>query len=529
MSGPSPCDLAAPSDALPVDWERAARVLRPLLAAAVELKDVETVGDALSGEVVDLARRMGISTDLASIRVENLAAGSRGPASVAVGRLEDALLAMSTAQRIVVEHRLLREPRTTLAEVGSLVGVTRERIRQLQVKVDDRLAQALGPEMRLVASVLHEELGPIVEERAFDRHIDARLGTGTGLPERFFRRAVVAEIGYTRQHDAYIDGQARSVIAELRSRAPELADDVGLIEEPRLLATLPDEDWQRHWPLLRRYTGLHGLHGSLAIRNSAKARAKAALMSIGRAATREEIAGVCGLSAKQTAGALSNIPSVVRASKDRWALSEWVDDEYEGIVAEIIQRIDEDGGSTTTERLVHELPEKFRVSASSVRTYMQTPRFVIRDGRISLANAMSVELRSLDDTAHGRDNDGAPYWTFTVEPRFFDGYSVTGVPPEFAKALGCEPEGGIYVRVVNLPMCRDLSVRWRLASTTGASLGYVADALRKLGLQSGQSARVTLKGPHLVELSEHSDPKRSPAEHQADGILERMRSRRRVL
>ena len=118
------------------------------------------------------------------------------------------------------------------------------------------------------------------------------------------------------------------------------------------------------------------------MRNSAKAQAKSALLSIGRAATREEIAAVCRLtSATQVSGAFSNIPSVIRASKDAWALAEWVDDEYEGIVAEIIQRIEEDGGSTTTKRLLTELPEKFDVSATSVRAYMQTPRFLTRDGR----------------------------------------------------------------------------------------------------------------------------------------------------
>ena len=526
---PSPRDVTAPADVLPHDWESAARMLRPLLAAAVELKGVETVGDALSGEVVDLARRMGISADLESIRVKNLIAGLRGPISVAVGRFEEALLAMSSTQRVVIEYRLLREPQATLAEVASLVGVTRERIRQIQIKLDARLAQALGPEMLFLGSVLHEEFGPIVEEQTFDRHINAKLGTDIGLPERLFRKAIVAEMGYTCQHGTYIDEHARSMIAELRSQVPELADDVGLIEERLLLATLPDENWQRHWPLLRRHTGLHELHGSLAIRDSAKARAKAALVSIGRAATREEIASMCGLNVRQTAGAFSNIPSVVKSTKDRWALNEWVDDEYEGIVAEIIQRIDEDGGSTTTERLLTELPKKFDVSANSVRAYMQTPRFVIRDDQISLANALSVELRLLDDAAHGRDADGALYWTFIVEPRFFDGYSVTGVPPEFAKALGCEPEGGISVRVDNLPMCRDLSVHWHLASTTGASLGYVTEALQELGLQPGQSARVTLKGRHLVELSEHRDPKRSSGEQQIDAILKRMKNRRRVL
>ena len=511
------------------EWDHAVNVLRPLLAAGAELKDVKTVGDALSHELVELAGKIGMAAELNSIRVETLVSGIRGPASICVGRLEEMLPTMSATQQLVFQHRLLRKPSMTLAEVGSLADVTRERIRQIQQKVERRVAEALGPEMRLVASVLSEELAPILDEQAFNRHLDAKLGRGTSQSEHFFRNAVTAEMGYSFQNDMCINEQARSVIVDVRGRARTLGDDAGLVEEAQLVECLPSEEWNEYWPLLRQHTGLHVLHGFLSIRDSAKARAKAALMSIGRAATRQEIADRCGLSITQTAGAFSNIPSVVRASKDKWGLKEWVDDEYDGIVGEIIQRINEDGGSTTTERLLRELPYKFDVSLKSVYSYMHTPKFVIQDGWIRLARPSTLEFRDLDDVVHGRDVDGAPYWTFAVEPRFFDGYSVLGVPPEFAKALGCEPDGGTHVHIENLPLCRDLSLRWRLASTTGASLGYVADALLKLDIQVGQIVRVTLKGPNRVLLTEHRDPDTPPVQKQADAILERMLNRRRVL
>ena len=226
---------------------------------------------------------------------------------------------------------------------------------------------------------------------------------------------------------------------------------------------------------------------------------------------------------------LSNVPSVVRADKDRWGLKEWIDDEYDGIVGEIIQRIKEDGGATATERLMRELPSKFNVSASSVRAYMYSPRFVIRDGLISVASVSSLRLRHLDDVIDGREPAGAPYWTFAVEDRFFGGYSVTGVPPEFAKALGCEPEGITSVRIANLPDCRALSLSWRLASTTGVTMGYVATPLERLDLRSGQRARVTIRGHLLVELTRESDQAPPRSGSDADAILVQMKRRRRAL
>ena len=50
----------------------------------------------------------------------------------------------------------------------------------------------------------------------------------------------------------------------------------------------------------------------------------------------------------------------MRADKNRWGLAEWIDDEYEGIAAEIVQRIEEDGGATRLERLIDELPKDVR-------------------------------------------------------------------------------------------------------------------------------------------------------------------------
>ena len=282
---------------------------------------------------------------------------------------------------------------------------------------------------------------------------------------------------------------------------------------------MPFEDWQQFWPWLCARHGFHKLFGILSIRDSTKARTKAALLSIGRPATRAEIGRLCGVEETRVGAHLSNVPSVVRADKDRWGLKDWIDDEYDGIVGEIIQRINEDGGATTTERLMRELPSKFNVSASSVRAYMYSRKFEIRDGLISVANVSSLQLRQLDDVIGGRDAAGAPYWTFAVEDRFFEGYSVTGVPPEFAKALGCEPEGLASVRMANFPDCRHLSLSWRLASTTGVTMGYVATPLERLGLRPGQRARVTIRGPLLVELTQEPDQVQQPSGTDVDAIL----------
>ena len=428
-----------------------------------------------------------------------------GHACRAVERLEEMLPLLSPIERTVIDGRLLHEPPMSLAEVGAQFGRTRERIRQIQVQLERRVASAIGTEVQRAASVIRRGLARVMEKHAFEKQIDARLGDGAGRPERLFRKLVINEMGYSCRNGQYLNEQAQAVIAKIRHRMPGLADDVGLVDKSRLLADLPGRGWHRYWPLLRRHTKLHELYGSLSLRGGRSARAKAALVSIGRASTREEVAAVCQMGAVLTAKTLARIPSVVRVRKHLWALKEWAEEEYTSIGAAIIRRIKAGGGSTTTERLLRELPEQCGVKAESVRAYIHTPQFVVEGGRIRLATLSDIDnrLRRLDDAVDGHDKDGAPYIVFAAQPGILAGGGVRGVAPEFVRALGCEPNGRFSAEIENLPMCRPLSLRWKLTSITGGHLGHVADALKARGIRSGQPVRVTLKGRGVVEVSEH--------------------------
>jgi len=472
-----------------------------LSAAFAELHGAETLADLLAPECMALASKLGIREEIESVRVADMTDGAPGPASVVLTRMSLMLDALSLRDRKIIKHRIVHSPPKTLAEIGADAGVTRERIRQLQTNLERKIRVASGREMQVIASVMKERFGHLVYQTEVDMYMESLESTRSTLVSKLFRHELIAQIGYTPESGVYWDDTARAVAKEIRASAERLADDVGLVDAEQLVAELPSEVWRPFWPWIRKRCRLHDLHGSLAIRDSGKARAKAALMSLGRPATREEIAEMCGFTKNRAGSHLSAIPSVVKADKDRWAVDAWIDDKYDGIVGEIIQRIDEDGGATTTKRLLRELPGRFNVSPSSVRAYMHTPKFAIRDGRVSLARASSLRLRHLDDVIDGRDSDGAPYWTFSVAERFFDGRNVTNVPPEFATALGCRPDGRKAIRIANLPDCRDLSMGWPLASPTGAWIGHLAEALQRLKLHPGQRAKVTIKGLALVSLT----------------------------
>ena len=513
--------------ALSTPWETVGRALAPVLAASAELKGTTKLSDVLSPEIIRLASRMDIqigATDLST-----LMDGAVGPISASAQRVGRALQRMSARQRLVVERRLVRSPHKTLAEVGEEVGVTRERVRQIQRNVEHRIQNAFGSDLQLAASLLKEEQGPVVPKRHLDRRINEVLAGLPALVGGLIRNSLIGMMDYELIYGYYMDNQAADVVWSLRQLADECADDVGIVDKETLIAGLPSDDWRPFWPAFQHCCRFYELNGFLCLRNTTRARIKTAILSVGRPATKQEIARICGLEESQIGASLSNIESVVRADKQRWGLRGWIDDEYEGIVAEIIQRIDEDGGVTTAERLLSELPEKFGVSQHSVLTYMQTPKFVVRDGLISLAHVSTLHLRDLEDVISGRDDEGDPYWTFVVEARFFDGYSVTGVPPEFVKALGCQPDERASVQVVNLSDRWGLSLSWSLASTSGASVGYLAKPLEQLGAKPGQKVRITIKGDSIVGLTVDKEAIDQTAVSEADAIVQRMIKRRRGL
>ena len=510
-------------------WARAGEVLAPVLAAGIEIYGAKSLTEALHPSLVELASKLGVASEVEGVALRELVGDTHGPAVTVMARLASVLEKMSMAQLATLQHRILGEPPKTLEEVGRQVGVSRERIRQLQDKVERTIGAALGNELALIASVLKQRFGHIARESDVEERIDAVLPAEPGLPRKVFRHALISKMGFTHADGVCFDSRVAKFLAKFVSLARNLADDVGLVEEDKLVAELPSEDWEQFWPWFRHRNGFHDLFGRLGLRATDKARAKAALLSIGRPATRAEIGSLCGIEEARVGAHLSNVPSVVRADKERWGLSEWIDDEYDGIVGEIVQRIEEDGGATTTERILSELPSKFDVSPSSVRTFMQIPKFEIRDGWISLANPSSLRLRPLDDVIDGRSPDREPYWSFEVEARYFEGFSLAAVPPELAKELGCDPDGKLPVRIANLLGCRDLSLSWPLSSNVGASFGHLAHPLERLGLSPGERARITLKGRGLVELTADHRHVDAPSSGGADAKLAGIMNRRRAL
>ena len=542
---PPPTDLPASS----MDsWGDATELFKKLLAVSGEFHGARTLADALMSDLGKLISALEMADSFDRVLLADLVPGPTMAESVLQG-LRELWKTLSSVERLTFEHRVAAPKPLPLEQVGRKANLTRERIRQIQKSIESSMRPPdgtfadVGWWLSAIATVVQHHAGPVIAESDLQERIAATFpnkedpGADRAMAP-MARRLLRKRLGYRSSDGICLDEAASKVVEGLKAAGRSIADDVGLIDEHQLQGWLPDEDWRVHWDVLLGQCGFRRLSDRLALRDTKKARVKVALLVIGRPATREELGALCGTDPARVGSLLSGIASVVRADKKRWGLAEWVEDEYEGIPAEIVQRIEEDGGATRLDRLVEELPRLFGVTESSVRSYVATSKFLLRDGYVSVADESTISLRPLADAVHGYTLDGRPYWRFKVEARYFDGYSLAGVPPEIVSALGCGPDDRISVPVSDPAGCGPVSVGWRLASTTGTDVGYLSEPLRRLGAGPGEHVLLVIGGRGSISFGFDVLARENWADRGAGNvgsgdrgrdILERIKNRRRGL
>ena len=316
-------------------------------------------------------------------------------------------------------------------------------------------------------------------------------------------------VNYGYQVEEYID--AGGLCVRVMALAVTIADEYGLTDESELRRCLPDPSWLAHWDRIVELCGFHRICGQLATKRTRKTEVAAALMAIGQPATIAEIearlAPELDGDSFRISSVISQMDGVIRATKTEWGFEDWIDDEYEGIPAEIVQRINEDGGSTRLNRLLDEIPRQFGVAEASVWTYLNTPAFRVEHGWVSEVHQHEFQLAQLDDVIDGYDEAGEPCWIFEIAQRHLEGYSLHGVPPEIAATLGCNFGGRSTASVRQPQGCQDISVIWRKTSIHGPEIGRLSEALHALDARDGTPLRLVIHSNSAVSIrtSDHAN------------------------
>lgn len=518
----------APSDAFLND-------LLPALALARDTLGVRSVADALgSPRLTEALECTGALESFRELSLEELPK-QIGPLAGLIDavRLAEAEGDGSLAD-IFLRHKIHRTE--TLEALGKERGVTRERVRQLEKRFSEMLTRQGRNHAEAIAAMLKAELPPITSSDAVHERIEEVVQSASSSRSDTLDSSTLDLAKYLLEEQLSLHTKGTLALSDegllaeerLQQLIESHADDVGLVDLGEIV-TYADLGFELEMQDLASLLGLVRIGRYFAIRDSNRARVKVALLEIGRSATKEEIAERADVQGR-VGSTLSAIHSIVRASRTEWGLREWIDDVYEGIPAEIQQRIDEHGGAVSREFLLQDIPQRFDVTEASVKAYISSPQFEVNDGFVSLASLSSISYRPLEDVAL-RSEDGELTWEFKMEARYLDGYSIVNFPRELARELDCPPNGRSEIPVSSPEGCEPVSVVWRLANVSGAAeVGHVRSALQALGAKADAKVQLIIASDRksVRFVIGESLPSPSPLS-SGDALLERLQNRRRIL
>jgi hypothetical protein len=373
----------------------------------------------------------------------------------------------------------------TLNEVAERWGVTRQRVRQIEMRAKEALilkfkndflnlgSRTLQPMTKRL--VWADKLSAAAKAVALDCQYAECLA---GLVIELF--GPWETIGNWKCHKSLrdrVDGFKQKLIA--------LADEYGFIEPDQLSSACESlfVDDSSRIEFLKSELGFGYFFDQWITKNTMRCQVLAALKSIGRPATKQEISDLLDYPKNRVGSIFGNIPEVVRADRFRWGFKEWIDDVYDGIVGEIEQRIEEYNGSVPLLHLLKEIPAMFNVAESSVKAYIFSDAFAVENGMVRFASVEDFKPNSPEQLPDAVRLNGKWGQKVRIYDRHLNGYSL-GVHFDIAFANGLRPGDDLVVPIENYE--EEVSLIWRLHSISRlVDVGRVRTFLLSQGFEDG--------------------------------------------
>lgn len=385
----------------------------------------------------------------------------------------------------------------TLEVVGSEIGVTRERVRQLQKRVEGRIDWLLHNDLSRPlwwrATDLRMDLGEAapLDHGATQRALGRSLRDASPESAFLLRPLILRLAGPYRERDGWL---VLEQTAELEfSTVQGMADEFGLV---------PMAD-VREWLITR---GMRPEFHDLWLKGSGKFRkvedhlvlwsGNVVDKCVALLALRNEPADVKTL--VTLVGEGHNVRGVknrffeeerlVRVNRTHWALRKWEMEEYTSITEEIAQRIVEAGGQIEVRSVVSEIVRQFGVNENSVYTFTAAPMFLVEGELIRLRKddepvEMFGTLRSCAGAFHSSQHVISLLLSVDANLLRGSGCSLNG---PVAAALGVVPgQSRSYLHERGV-----LNITWPMTSAFGPSLGSSRTLASKAGAAEGERVRL---------------------------------------
>ncbi|MCY4355832.1 MAG: hypothetical protein OXC09_13870 [Truepera sp.] len=365
--------------------------------------DASTVGEAVAE--VSLRHTLIKEWELVkSTRLEHLADLPDHPYEI----LDDWAGGLPIREREIFWKRVsVLKPESTLAEIGTLLEVTRERVRQLEKRVRKRLHMFLKQEearpIHWRAKTIRDTLGT-----AFPMNAAEPILRAPGSSNDY--RSILLELAGPYTPDMFVQNSGWLVCASARRTDPtetilSQADEFGRIDREQATAQL--REWgirdSLHEAWLTRSGDIRVFNSQL-VRwgGSVGDRMAFALADIGCPATLEEM--MCHIGENRNRRSVSNAmyrdPRLVQVDRNptRWGLASWDLPVYERVVDLIRDLLEESDGSMPIDGIVWHIQRDFNIKETTIWTYCSSaPMFVTENG--------VVRLRTEEDEPYRLDPD----------------------------------------------------------------------------------------------------------------------------
>ncbi len=415
---------------------------------------------------------------------------------VTLDELAERLFAnMDERQHTIYRRRVIDG--VTLEVVGGELDVTRERIRQLQLKAETQIAAALRSSpftlLHWRAADLRSSLGataPIAHDITQSALEKSLRGASQNAAE-LLRPLILRLAGPFRERDSWMTLEQADI--------PEPADIEAMADEFGVLPLVDARDWlaahgvrpEFHDAWLE-HSGRFQHDGDrlLVWSGSVVDKSVALLAALGEPEDTEGLVALVGEghSVRGVRARLFEDERLVRVNRTHWALRAWGMEEYTGITDEIAQRIEGAGGEIEVAAVVREVVSQFGVKESSVLVYTAAPMFVVEGDRIRLRmDDEPIDVGgSLENCAGAfRSSERSVSLLIPADADLLRG-SGRPLSGSVAVALGVSPGRPRSF----LHASGALNVTWPMTAAIGPSLGSARVLATTAGATGGERVRL---------------------------------------
>jgi hypothetical protein len=343
----------------------------------------------------------------------------------------------------VLKQRMLTYPHPTLDAIGAMLGVTRERVRQLEAKVKARFAKLKSENLtyQMLLTAVDVRLGePMLKKAAFSNLpvlAEKILGNHKMLDLLVGLDELIPDGDWLMRNSKRVASEFGSVLknSENERCLPEKStfERLAFLWPSFNLKTF--KVWMAHsgyQPILDHWVKTPTLidYGYVALQKAKEPLSAKQIFDVAKSAG----------NVRTLENALAASELFTRTGKKLWSLTSWGNQAYKSI-REAIEEIVDHEGSIAFDQLVARLAD-FGVKRSSVRAYATSPPFMIAGGYVRRTAAKRLVRKTIESTRNLYFWDEGVAYRFLINREHLRG-SGSSCPVALAKHLGVPDQGRV--------------------------------------------------------------------------------------